>query len=179
MLWEKRQCKLPDNAALRVVEVVELVHDHGADVVKPHFAAEKMVKEDLRDHHANMGIGVLPSISGDQPDLIALEAPSFRLVLEFAELLVGKRYKRRRVVEALPGVQGFKDGRLGDECFAHPRRGGDQHSAFGLVPGEQGVLLERVQIILDPIEKTVADLRAVHVTYDSIEVGRKSMSLEA
>lgn len=82
--------------------------------------------------------------------------------MELAELLIGQRDQRRGVVETLPGVEGLEDGRLGDERLAHPRRDGDQQAALRLEPGQQGLLLERVQFVRDAVQKPGTNLSAVH-----------------
>ena len=113
------QGQLPDDAALRVGEVVELVHDDGRDVAEVEgLRVEQAVEQDLGDDDEDAGLGVDAAVAGDEADVVGLEAPAHGRLLHLVELLLGQRDERRGVIDDAAGVQGLEEGGLGDERLA-------------------------------------------------------------
>ena len=139
---QQSQGQLPDDAAFRVVEAVELVHHHGRGALEIELAVQEAIEQDFGHDYEHGGRGVLAAIAGHQADVGGLEAPFDGALLHLAELLFGQGDQRRSVVRLLTGVQGFVEGRFGDQRLAHARRRTDQHALIGREPGEEGVFLD-------------------------------------
>ena len=123
VLRQQAERQFPDDAPLGVVEAVELVHHHGADVVKsnrpsncnpPRSRCSSRLKQDLGHDDQHPGVGVFAAVAGDQPHVVRLEAPADGGRLHLAELLLGQGDQRR-------GVVGRRAGRAGPRT-ARPRR---------------------------------------------------------
>ncbi len=57
--------QLPDNASLQVGEVMELVHDHGRDLLEVEIVGmEQSIEQDLRDDDEDAGVGIEPAVAG-------------------------------------------------------------------------------------------------------------------
>ena len=164
MLRQQRQRQLPDDAALRVGEGVELVHDDGRDAgeVEP-VRVQQPVEQDLGDDDQDAGVRVDLAVAGDQADVVAREAPALGGRLHLLELLLGQGDERRRVVGGAAGVQGLEQGRLGDQRLAGAGRGADQHPLLGREPGEQGFLLHRIRRVRELVEVGVASSSRVGI----------------
>jgi hypothetical protein len=90
---------LPHRAPGIVVDVVDLVEDHIADVVKAAGILVDQVAKDLGGHHHRRRLLVNGVLAGDQAD-IALAVLAF----EVAELLVAEGLQRRGVDRFDPGL---------------------------------------------------------------------------
>jgi hypothetical protein len=112
---------LPDRAALDVVDVVDLVVDHRADVLEASRILEDRVPEHLRGHDQQARARVDGHVAGHDADGVAVDLP------EVAELLVAERLDGRRVDDALVPLERVLDGEVRDEGL--PRAGGrrDEH----------------------------------------------------
>ena len=73
------QRQFPDDAAFRVGEAVELVHDHGGDVGEiERLGMQQAIEQDLGDDDQDAGVGIDAAIAGDQADVVGAESPSGR-----------------------------------------------------------------------------------------------------
>ena len=113
VLGQHAERQLPDDPALHLGEVVELVHDAGRHVgeVGP---VEQPVQEDLGHDDQHRGLGVDLAAAGDHPHVLAAEAPLNRAVLHLLEFLLGQRDQGRRVIGGFPRMERLEEGRLGD-----------------------------------------------------------------
>ena len=121
---------------------------------------EQAVEEDLGHDDEHPGVRVLAPVAGDQADVIRVKAPANRRRLHLAELLLGERDQRRRVVGRLAGVQGLEQRRLGDERLARARRRADQDALVGGKPGQQRLFLDRVGLVGELLEIALGDVVA-------------------
>ena len=146
VLGQQAERQLPDDPALHLGEVVELVHDAGRHVgeVEP---VEQPVQEDLGHDDEHRGLGVDLAAAGDQPHVLAAKTPLDRAVLHLLEFLLGQRDQGRRVVGDLPRMERLEEGRLGDQGLARARRRTDEDSLLGLEPGRQREVLDGVGLV--------------------------------
>ena len=153
VLRQQRERQFPDDAALRVGEAVELVHDHGGDAreVEP-VRVQQAIEQDLGDDDEDAGVRIDLAVAGDQADVVAGEAPPHGGRLHLLELLLGQGDQRGRVVGDAAGVQCFEEGGLGDQRLAGAGRGADQHALLRREPGQQGFFLHRVGRIRELVE---------------------------
>ena len=129
----KRQ--LPHDAPLGIVEAVELVHHHRADLGEiKRRRMQQTVEQDLRHDDQDPRVGIDPPIPGDQSDIVRAKPPPDRQLLHLVELLVGQRDQRRRVVGDRAVVQGLEQRRFRDERLARAGRCADQHPLLGGEP---------------------------------------------
>ena len=124
---EVDQHLLPHGAAVRVLEVVDLVHDHGHQPVEGAAALVEHVAEHLGGHHDHGRLGVDGVVSGQQTD--AIRAVSRHQV---AVLLVGERLQRRGVERLAAPVERSLDRELRHDGLARTRGGGHQHRPTGV-----------------------------------------------
>ena len=104
MLGEQDQRKLPNDAAIVVVEVMKFVHHDRADILKLGIVAEQIIQKNFRDHNADRGFGVDAAVARNQPDALSPEPPVLNLVLKLTKLLVGQRDQGRGVIEWPAGI---------------------------------------------------------------------------
>ena len=111
--------QFPDDAALLVGEVVELVHDDGRDVVEIEaLRMQQAIEQDFGHDDEDAGVGIDAAIAGDEADVVGLEAPAHGRFLHLVELLLGQGDERRGVINDAAGVQCLEESGLGDERFA-------------------------------------------------------------
>ena len=111
--------QLPDDAALHVGEVVELVHDHGRDVAEiKTLLVKEPVEQDLGHDDEDAGVGIDAAVAGDEADVVGVEAPADGGVLHLVEFLFREGDERRGVINDGVGVQCLEQGGLGDEGLA-------------------------------------------------------------
>ena len=111
--------QFPDDAALRIGEVVKFVHDDGRDVVEIEaLRMQQAIEQNLGDDDEDAGVGIDAAIAGDEADVVGLEAPTHGRVLHLLELLLGQRDERRGVIGDVAGVQCLEQRGLGDERLA-------------------------------------------------------------
>ena len=113
---------LPDDAAFRIVETVELVHHYGRSVLEIELSVQQAIEEDFGHDHEHAGRWVLAAVAGHQADVGCLESPLHGAVLHLVELLLREGDQGSRVVRLLIGVQSLEEGRLGDQRLAGARR---------------------------------------------------------
>ena len=153
--------QFPDDAALRVGEAVELVHDDGRDAGEvERLRVQQAIEQDLGDDDEDAGVGIDAAIAGDEADVVGREAPADGGRLHLAELLLGQRDERRGVVGDGAGVQRLEQGGLGDERLAGAGRGADEDALLGGEPGEQGLFLHRVGRVGQLVEVAVGQFVA-------------------
>lgn len=128
---------LPDDTALLVTHVVNLIEDHPAHLAHDLAAAVQHVPQDLGGHDQARGRGIDGHIARDQTDVL-------ELVGELAELLVGQSLDGRSVDDALLGGQRLGDGVLGHHSLARRRVGGDQ-DALAVVDAQDRLALEGIE----------------------------------
>ena len=101
-----------------------LVEHHPAELGEA--APVEHVAEDLRRHDEDAAVGVDLHVAGEDADGVGAERAG-----EVAELLVGERLERRRVGDALAGLERGLDGELGNERLAGPGGSRDDHGLSG------------------------------------------------
>ena len=77
---QKRERKLPHDAAFRVVEIVEFVHHDGMHVLKiiKIFRMQKTIEEDLRHDDEDLGVRIHFVVSRHESNVICRESPTLR-----------------------------------------------------------------------------------------------------
>ncbi len=109
----------PGRAALWIGEVMDLVEDHGLDVVQLPRALEEHVPQDLGGHDDDAGVTVLADVTGQEADIVAVDRA------EVAELLVRQGLDGRGVDDAAGAAEGIVDAKLGDDRLPGAGRGSD------------------------------------------------------
>ena len=138
MLRQVDEDFFPHRAALAVVEEVDLVEHHGAQVVQG-LASEQHVAEDLGGHHQAGGVPPDDQVSGDQPDLVGAVQPHV-----VPELLVGEGLDGRGVDHLLTIGEGLLHDPVGDDGLPRAGRRTDE-GRLACVEGRDGGGLERVE----------------------------------
>jgi hypothetical protein len=105
---------------------------------------QQPVEKNLGDDDEHGGVGVHAAIASDQADVVSREAPADGSRLHLLQLLLGEGNQRRRIIGPPTGVQGLKEGCLGDQRFAHPGRGANEDALIGREVGQQRFFLHRV-----------------------------------
>ncbi|MEZ5203894.1 MAG: hypothetical protein R2701_05820 [Acidimicrobiales bacterium] len=131
---------LPHRPAVAVLEVVDLVEDHPAELGKRPRPRVDHVAEHLGGHHDDRSVRTDGVVAREQPHLVGAEA-----MAQVGELLVGERLDRGGVEGSSPAGQRAIDRVVGHHGLACPRRRRDQHVAVG-VDGRVGLALEPVEL---------------------------------
>ncbi len=76
--WTENNSFLPDDPALRIGEILRLVHNHQAQRIQSHvdFATGRIVEqvsENLGRHDQKRGVGVVPPVAGQDAHAIRAE----------------------------------------------------------------------------------------------------------
>ncbi len=143
---------LPHRAAVAVLEVVDLVEDHHAQIVEIGATRVDHVSKHFGGHHHDLSVSVDGVVTGQQTDPLGSEA-----VAEVAELLVRERLYRCRVERAQPLAGSGIDGVVGNERLSRPCRSRDQHGS-AIVEGVEREALEPI----DPKAERGLPVVAVH-----------------
>ena len=128
----------PDRAAIKIADVVDLVHDHVRDVPHPLRRFEDGVAEDLGGHDLHRGVRIQSDVPGHQADVIAVVPAKVPI------LLIGERLDRGGVDDAAPLLEAQLDGVFGDDGLAGASWGRHQDRAT-LLDGRDCGLLEGVE----------------------------------
>ena len=136
---------LPHRAAVRILQVVHLVHDDALQAAQGVAALVQHVAQDLGGHHHDGGLAVDRVVAGQQPDALAAVGRH-----EVAVLLVRQRLERRGVEAFPPAVQRALDRELGHHRLAGAGRRGDQHRMTGVQRLDR-VDLERIEREVIPL----------------------------
>ena len=145
MLGEQREGQLPDDAAFRIPEGVELVLDDHGDAVEVEVGRpQQAIEEDLGHHHPYRCVRIDLPVPGDQAHTLSRKAPAHGGGLHLAEFLLGQGDEGRRVVGRAASVKSFEKGPFGDQGLAGA--GGRRHQQVlpGGVPSLQSVPLKRI-----------------------------------
>ena len=156
---EVDQDLLPHGAAIRVLEVVHLVHHDVGEALEGVAPLVEHVAQDLRGHDHHRGFGVDRVVAGEEAHA-ARPVPSH----EVAELLIRQRLQRRRVEGLGALLQRALYGVLGDDRLPGAGRRRDQH---GLTPveGLDGLALELVE------RERVVGLESFEIDHDVQSTG--------
>ena len=127
----------PDDAALEISHVMNLVEDDPTNLAHDLAAAVQHRAKHLRGHDETRRALVDDGVAGHQAHVA-------ELVLELPELLVGERLERGRVDDALAVSERHRDGVLGHDGLPRGSMRGDHH-ALALFHHLDRFLLERVQ----------------------------------
>ena len=74
MLRQHGQRQLPDDAAFRVGEAVELVHDDGRDLLEiERLRMQQAIEQNLGDDDEDAGVRIDAAIAGDEADVVGLK----------------------------------------------------------------------------------------------------------
>ena len=131
---------LPDGAAVRVLEVVDLVHHDREQPRERRRPLVEHVAEHLGGHDDHRRLRVDRVVAREQPD-----AAGAVLGDEVAELLVRQRLQRGRVEGLAAAVERPLDRELGDDRLAGAGRRRDEHR-HPRSHGVDGITLEPVQL---------------------------------
>ena len=117
----------PDGAAEAVRQVVDLVHDHEAEVGQGAGIGVEHVAEHLGGHHHHRGVAVDAGVAGQQPHPVRAV-----LVRQFGVLLVAQGLDGGGVERLEAALQGQVDGELPHDRLAGTGGGGHQDTPAGL-----------------------------------------------
>ena len=131
---------LPDGAAVRVLEVVDLVHHDREQTRERRRPFVEHVPEHFGGHDDDRRFGVDRVVSREQPDRACAV-----LGHEIAELLVGQGLQRRRVEGLAAAIERPLDRELGDDGLAGAGRRRDQHRRSSIHRVDR-ITLEPVQL---------------------------------
>ena len=131
---------LPHRAAEPVGEVVDLVHDHEAEVIQCVRIRVEHVAEDFGGHDHHRGVAVDAGIAGEQAHL-----GGTILGGQLGVLLVAQRLDGRGVERLEPALEGQIDGELPHDRFPGAGRGSHQDAPAGL-QGQARLALEVIEL---------------------------------
>ena len=138
--------QFPDDAALLIGEVVELVHNDGRDVTEVEaLLVQQAIQQDFGHDDEDASVRIDAAVAGDEADVVGLEAPAHGRFLHLVELLFGQGDQRRGVINDAAGMQRLEKRALGDERFAGAGGSADEDSLFGGEPGEKSVFLDGIR----------------------------------
>ena len=129
---------LPGGAALFVVEEVDLIDDHAAEVGDL-LAGEQHVPQDLGGHDPAGRVAADHQIAGDEAHLVLAQDPAV-----VAELLVGQGLDRRGEDDLFALAEGLLHQPVGDDGLAGAGRRRHEH-ALAPVEGGDGLGLKAVE----------------------------------
>ena len=126
---------------------------------------DKAVKENLRDDDEDRRVRVFATVPRDKPDVRALEAPLFHLLLELRVFLFRQRDERRRIIRFLIRPKRLVNRRFRDQRLPHPRGGADERSMLSVLlrsePRVYRFFLKRIRIELEFVKIVPLEVFAI------------------
>ena len=147
---------LPHRAAVRVLQVVDLVEHDVAQAPQRRRVGVDHVAQDFRRHHHDRCLAVDRVVPGEEPDARGAVTPA-----EVAELLVRQRLEGCRVEGLGTLVERLGHRVLGDDGLPRAGRGGHEHRP-ARVESVERTGLERVELEAERRDERVAGCRFAH-----------------